>query len=353
MENKNITIGVVRGIAIILVVYGHVIQRTMAPNGEDFFLNPVFKTIYTFHMPLFVFISGYLLAYSLSRSSVPEVLNSRYKRLFVPFIAWGILGIFTDYFLSLIDGKSIGNINFPLDLVNQLFLNPTIWFLFTLFILSCLLLFSIKLEKRFGKIIYAIIYFLILVIPLNDYCSLYYIKWFYLFYMIGYIINKYGMNLINKYNNAIVLVISSILFVLLASTWTKSDYIYLNKMGFESNQYFLEILRLLYRYFVAFLGILIAFYIGMHFSKTKMVYILDNIGIYSLDIYLIQRYVVEGIYPRFVNKSKINFDFNSPLFLCIYAPLVAMLFVYVCILISKLLIRRNYLLNTLLLGSRV
>ena len=83
MQHKNPTIDIARGIAIILVVYGHVIEHSMAPwsASEDFFQNPVFKIIYTFHMPLFVFISGYLMANSLNKHSIGEVFRSRCKSL--------------------------------------------------------------------------------------------------------------------------------------------------------------------------------------------------------------------------------------------------------------------------------
>ncbi len=353
MKNKNLTIGTVRGIAIILVIYGHVIQRSMSAGGGDFFLNPVFKIIYTFHLPLFVFISGYLMTFSLSKRSVSEVFKTRCKSLLVPYVSWGILGIMTNYFLNIIDGKNIGVINFPWDLLDQLLLNPAVWFLFTLFILSCILLYSVKLQPQFGTIIFIVIYFLILIIPYNNYCSLYFIKWFYLFYMTGYFINKCGIKITNKFIDRMVFFISLIMFGIFASYWTKNDYIYINKLSFISNQYFDEILRIIYRYIMGFLGILIAFHIGTYFSNTKVERSLGYIGIYSLDIYLIQRYIVEGIYPRIVYNAHINFDCNSPFFLCVFAPLVTTLFVGTCILISKLLLRRNYLLNRLLLGDRI
>ena len=61
-ENKRMAwIDIAKGIAIILVVFGHVIT-----NGQssDLLHLPVWtiihNTIYSFHMPLFFFISGYL-----------------------------------------------------------------------------------------------------------------------------------------------------------------------------------------------------------------------------------------------------------------------------------------------------
>ena len=140
MKNKNPTIDVVKGLAIILVVYGHLIEHGMAPWGGDFFANPVFKVMYTFHMPLFVFISGYLMAFSLGRRSLGETFKIKCNSLLVPFVSLAILGILVSYFLNIIFGNSLGVVNFSRDLLDQLLLKPSVWFLFTLFILNCLLI---------------------------------------------------------------------------------------------------------------------------------------------------------------------------------------------------------------------
>lgn len=60
LRNRNIVIDVSKGVAIILVVIGHVIQ--FGTSGEGFWDNNLFKIIYSFHMPLFIFLSGYVSA---------------------------------------------------------------------------------------------------------------------------------------------------------------------------------------------------------------------------------------------------------------------------------------------------
>ena len=53
MENyRNLMIDIVKGIATLLVVWGHFIQFSMW-GAEAFFENEVFIIIYSFHMPLF------------------------------------------------------------------------------------------------------------------------------------------------------------------------------------------------------------------------------------------------------------------------------------------------------------
>ena len=67
----------VKGILILLVVLGHMLQ--MLPNGSE---SAVYKLIYLFHMPLFVFCSGYMGSYA-----PLKIL----KFLVLPYIALQIL----------------------------------------------------------------------------------------------------------------------------------------------------------------------------------------------------------------------------------------------------------------------
>ena len=58
MTNRVVYLDVIRGFAILLVVIGHLIQY----NYDCFLTNPIFNCIYSFHMPLFFFLSGYTVA---------------------------------------------------------------------------------------------------------------------------------------------------------------------------------------------------------------------------------------------------------------------------------------------------
>ena len=51
-------IDALRGLLMILVVLGHVIQYVYEP--KDFDNNILFRVIYSFHMPLFMCVSGYV-----------------------------------------------------------------------------------------------------------------------------------------------------------------------------------------------------------------------------------------------------------------------------------------------------
>lgn len=68
-----------KGIAILLVVLGHVIGYN---NCEDSFL---WRFIYSFHMPLFMFISGYVaqMTFRIERFGWNETISFLIKKLFI------------------------------------------------------------------------------------------------------------------------------------------------------------------------------------------------------------------------------------------------------------------------------
>ncbi len=338
---------ILKGLTIVLVVYGHVLQRAMAAAGQDFFPHPVFKTIYTFHMPVFFLISGFLLAQSCERKPVGEVFVARCKSLFVPFVAWGAIGILTSFFLGIIDGKDISF--FSLAQNTEVWF---IWFLFTLFVSSALILFSEYLKERLGAWVFFAVYLLVLLIPWNDFCSIYYVKWFYPFSLAGYFLNRFGPKTIAHFNNAAGFGVCLALFMCFAFFWSKSDYIYIHQMSFSSINCVEQILRFAYRYSAGFLGIAVLYFVGAYLAKTKFGNLLEWLGVYSLDIYLLQRYFVEGLFPRILARTHWNFDFYSPLFLFVFVPSVVIVSVVISVATSRFLFRKIPSLNSLFLGGR-
>lgn len=86
---------VLRGFAVILVVLGHCIQEG---SGEAFssrslyFYDKLYQFIYSFHMPLFIAISGYLCRESMDRATTRSgqiaLLKKRAGRLLAPIFLW-------------------------------------------------------------------------------------------------------------------------------------------------------------------------------------------------------------------------------------------------------------------------
>ena len=89
-DNRLLFIDLARGIAMLTVVSGHVVQFNFDGNSA----NAVFSFIGSFQMPLFFFISGYVAALSrdkINNEGVVNYVKRRAVQLLVPFVIWGLV----------------------------------------------------------------------------------------------------------------------------------------------------------------------------------------------------------------------------------------------------------------------
>lgn len=113
-----------KGFAIFLVVLGHVIQMNVKNYGES----PVFNVIYSFHMPFFFFLSGYVAEKASPVGTVLDYATFVRKKaagLLLPLFAWPLVGRY-----AFTQGSAVSEI--PGVLWGQL-THPELWFLHTLF----------------------------------------------------------------------------------------------------------------------------------------------------------------------------------------------------------------------------
>lgn len=86
MKNTNrLYLDIVKGITIFLMLWTHCIQYC-AMGSFDFFENPVFKTVYSFHMPLFMAVSGYLFSFSFRKRDLKTLLIHRCQSMLQPIV---------------------------------------------------------------------------------------------------------------------------------------------------------------------------------------------------------------------------------------------------------------------------
>lgn len=92
MERRS-DIDRVKGFAILLVVFGHLVARA-DPSGVGWY-EPLRRAVYAFHMPLFLYLSGLVAVLSgmalAPRAAWPGVALARARRLLAPFFAMGAL----------------------------------------------------------------------------------------------------------------------------------------------------------------------------------------------------------------------------------------------------------------------
>ena len=131
-----------KGIGILLVVVGHVLRglvnsSILSGSGFEEFLD---RWIYSFHMPLFFFISGIFADHS-ARRAMGAYMVDKVKVVFYPYLVWGLLQGLVQWMLS---AYTNSNTTFS-DLVALLYRPPAqFWFLYILFIVMLIFLFFKK-----------------------------------------------------------------------------------------------------------------------------------------------------------------------------------------------------------------
>ena len=143
MAERRGDIDQVRGFAILLVVFGHLVARADPANVHWY--EPLRRAVYAFHMPLFLYLSG--LAAVLSgaalrpRSELPKVAGARARRLLVPFFGLGVATVLGKLLLGhvmRVDNAPAGFLAGLQGLFWDTGASPalSIWYLFVLFVVS-------------------------------------------------------------------------------------------------------------------------------------------------------------------------------------------------------------------------
>ena len=144
-------IDISRGIGIILVVLGHALKQTGV-------MNPVFEAmlsvIYSFHMPLFFVLSGFVAVKILKFTSISERLayiRDKAARLLVPYFAVGLFYMPVKYVLSSFAVRPYDFSNAWKILIGE---NPNtvLWFLYTLFWVSVICVIILN-NKNFNMVL--------------------------------------------------------------------------------------------------------------------------------------------------------------------------------------------------------
>lgn len=143
MAKRIIGIDVMQGIAMVLVVLGH----HLFPFMPEWYMH-MFYWIYTFHMPLFIFISGFLVRYSYKGvqgwSEYKDYVAKRVRKFIPPYLivgtictlmAWNFkdMGALLTSWVNLLISPKQSEVTF-------------LWYIYLLFIFYCIapLLFNAK-----------------------------------------------------------------------------------------------------------------------------------------------------------------------------------------------------------------
>ncbi len=194
-----------KGCLIILVVLGHAIQHAFGPACED---NHLWNIIYSFHMPAFMAVSGYLVY----RPQAKRVdLSRRFLQLMVPFLAWSLI-----MFLL--------NPPYQAKELASYILKPdtSFWFLWVLFWIAVLfwvgdwLAERLRVKQEIVMGLFCIVLVAIMVFVDVRVLGMQFISYYFLFYVMGYYLHKYDGVMTTRPS---VLIPLTILWAVLAWFW--------------------------------------------------------------------------------------------------------------------------------------
>lgn len=212
MSSQFKDINILKGIAILLVVLGHIHEHD--GPGSWIFLRTI---IYSFHMPIFFVVSGFLFANSASKKNLPYADHARktIKRYAVPFLSFTV--IIMSYKLAIQSFAPNISLGYPATAEKIIwhFLNPQygfavlLWFLYSLLLIQLTYPFLKKAFKSDSAILAAFI--LIGLIPITPLFTLNLVAANYPFFIIGAIAFRSGFHKIMSSRAHITIAAASIL----------------------------------------------------------------------------------------------------------------------------------------------
>lgn len=296
-------------IAIFCVCYGHCIQHFLSGVPSE---NTVFRVIYSFHMPLFMAITGYF-CYLNKEISLWYITKKKIRQLILPGTVFSIT-------ISLIHGFPNG-FHFTL---------CPFWFLQSAFI--CTLLYYLGSFFTPPKMWWCSIIVTLMISQTIIYANVFRL---YPAFVTGIMIHQYWYY-IEKHAKLIAIVSMStfliMVFFLTAEFYGQQDFT--NLRGIICAAFHLG-----YRITIgniAVLGMITCAYLSdMRIRTNKLLKVLSNIGRYTLVIYIMQTFIIESLLA-----SILNYDNESPdIFYLFIVPLICITTIVICVLTAKLIER--------------
>ncbi|SCS51402.1 acyltransferase family protein [Staphylococcus caeli] len=296
-----------RAMLIFLVVFGHLLQPYTEASQH---LSALYLTIYSFHMPGFLFISGYFA----KKAGQAGYLEKVSKKLLIPYVIF--FGFFSLYYYF--TGKEDSVKIDPFDPVFAL------WFLLTLFLFHVILV-IVKDYKPYFVLPIAIIVSLLAGYSNNidNYLSFSRTIMFFPIFYLGYLFtSKHIQILKNKKFVPVAIIILVSFYIIYSFHPINADWLLGNSpyMSLEGKQDLYSPLKRLLLYFI----ILLTLFSFLNLISEKSYYF-TYIGRKTMHVYLLHGLVIGiirgfGIYP---------FKDTISVFTYLYLLLFALLIVYV------------------------
>jgi fucose 4-O-acetylase-like acetyltransferase len=276
---RDFSIDYLKFALVVFVILGHSIQFYLAKVEYDFDESIIFRFIYSFHMPLFIFLSGCLFSLS-KRLDIFKL----FSLLIIPFFAWSIINFyFSGSDLSLI--KYLYKVVFSPD--------SGLWFLWVLFWLMLTTHIVLKVSKGvnwvflFISTLYAVILYLVHLIFNFSAFGVKLYTWYWIFFIAGvyFYKNKNYLYFKRNWTNALLIIMYAFFFTL----WKRD----LNTYEFVLNPIVNTAIGLAINYMCAFLVLV---FVALNWDSVELISLpkfISFCSINSLAFYAIQFPVIE------------------------------------------------------------
>jgi len=210
---------VIKGIAITLMVFGHI---TYIGDSRTFQI--ILKNyIYTFHMPLFLFVSGY---FFIPSSPLLKYFKNTILKIFIPYFIFITIYLLLLSYLNMIGfnaSNHIGDLSIQAYLY-KVFIHPIggYWFLHTLVIYQLLLTLSTYVNKKQAGIEKVLIVFIFIFYILKEYLGVGISAENFSFLLLGYILR---INKILLPENIFSILLILLFYITYSTTEIKNDFL--------------------------------------------------------------------------------------------------------------------------------
>lgn len=269
-NNRLIWVDSIKGWLILLVILGHAIQYSI---GSDCYTNRFWNIIYSFHMPAFMAVSGYL---SYRKNKPLGGIVRRFKQLVVPFVLWTLVWI------ALKDQLTC---NTFFDYI--IYPDHGLWFLWVLFLINVVFAWGCKISDAFRVrqdiILLGLCMFFIFLMVLFDIriFGFQLLAYYLIFYSFGHFLHKYEKKIVTSSN--CVIIILAMIWLVLAWFWQMHDLpSFLSKLPIPNN-----LISYVYRFVTALIAVYILFVLAPKTlnKDTRWNKPFKELGMLSLGIY--------------------------------------------------------------------
>ena len=278
-KDREIWIDMLRGMGALLVLLGHLVSGT---SQLKFY-------IYSFHMPMFFFISGYLFKY---KKNIKYLVKDKIKKLIVPYFIFSIISLVITVLLG--TRYSIKEIVYGLLFIKGAIpWNSSLWFFIILFydiIVTNIIFMFVKERKKLLFVIFVLNITLCLVLKRYNIVLPFGVSVMFfslIFYWLGYIFNNYipkiKNSIFNIFKNKFMIFPILILFVISFYISNHNPRVVMSQCLYPKFSIFL---------LLALIGIFIFSYIARRINNNKLLNIFSSL---SLIMFSTQRIIFKFI----------------------------------------------------------